>query len=97
MFVRGFSFFIGKPVFLVYKVLKFFFKGGFPNELAVAEGLQTYDYAAYGYLVVIVLVAIGGMIFQFKRKKRNEKAEKDITANREDSISRERLLQDDYM
>lgn len=65
--------------------------GGFPNELAVAEGLQTYNYAAYAYLVVIVLVAIGGMVFQFKRKRKQEQLEKDMNTS-DDSISRERLL-----
>jgi len=47
-----------------------FYLRGFPNELKISEGLSTFDYRAYSYLVAMVIVAALGMIHQVKKKKK---------------------------
>ena len=52
-----------------------FYLGGFPDELAVVEGLEEYENTDYIYLGVIIFVAILGIMFQFKYRKGYDKEE----------------------
>lgn len=64
--------------------------GGFPNELDVVQGIETYNYVDYVYLAAMIIVAIGGVWFQYKRKKKDQENEKEINTETElnESITR---------
>lgn len=49
-----------------------FYTGGFPDELAVVEGLEEYENTDYIYLGAIIVVAILGIMFQLKYRKGND-------------------------
>jgi len=40
--------------------------------LKISEGLSSFDYKAYTYLVAIVIIAVLGMIHQVKKKKKED-------------------------